>query len=209
MTKSSSVWQKTVGPNDFFEYQIGPVITMSPWLRPSYDRSKSLIREILELPNANQYRFEIVGGCLFSWTQTWDLDLFVFDGPTDPKSLESLYFKSIDLALNKYRIKLDMTYNSEDMPNGLNYFTQTTSHIKISKVRKQIGLEYDEIDLSQSIDSIKVSDYLIKSTWPTPNPKLIRKLEKYPSMVTKFNAELFVSTDESYFYHNSNHRLDN
>lgn len=207
MIKTKEVWQKTVGPNDFFEYQVGPVITNSPWLQPSYERSKSLILEILNLPNSSNYRFEIVGGCLFSWNKTWDLDLFIFDGRPDPLILEELYFAAIDLALNKYQIKLDITHNSKDMPAGLNYFDRETSHIKVNKVRKQIGSEYDEIDLSKSTDSIKVSDHLVMAKWPDPNPKLIRKLEKYPSLITRFNAELFVSTDEAYFYNNSNHKL--
>ena len=95
-----------------FYYQIGEVITLIPWWRPTYDRlckffQQEEISEILK-----KYKdVEIIGNCIWDFDVTWDMDLRLIlpsNEIIDWDSVEDDINKLNHLALNEWRILPDI-----------------------------------------------------------------------------------------------------
>lgn len=95
-----------------FYYQIGEVITLIPWWRPTYDRLCKFFQqeEIIEI--LKKYKdVEIIGNCLWDFDVTWDMDLRLIVPPNetlDWDSIEDDINKLNHLALNEWRILPDI-----------------------------------------------------------------------------------------------------
>jgi hypothetical protein len=211
MIFDSSVWQSTTSSSEFFEYQVGPIITKNPWGRPSYDKLKSILIDAYQNTMLGEYDVDIYGGVLFSWNETWDVDISIRNGLQDYELIESLMNYITDISLNKYSTLVDVKYNYHKFTEGKNYYEEGKPHLKYFYYRKQCGDRWHELYLDRE-DTIKVTKNLIKSGWRSQKEsqatKLLNRLLKYgPNMVTTFDAKIFIEKDEEYFNSHTNRNL--
>lgn len=130
-----------------FYYQIGEVITLIPWWRPTYDRlckffQQEEISEILK-----KYKdVEIIGNCLWDFDVTWDMDLRLIVPPNetlDWDSIEDDINKLNHLALNEWRILPDIGVSTR------RHNLPTKSQILSSEYDEERG-EY-KVNLSENV----------------------------------------------------------
>ncbi len=82
-----------------FLYQKGRTSTTTPWGRPTYQKVKEYLTYVQENTDIlSRYEMYIMGGVLFDFNTTWDLDLCLVGGnQTDSKLEEDLDYLT-DLA---------------------------------------------------------------------------------------------------------------
>ena len=204
MNVDKTVWERLAYSTDTFRYQVGPIKTETQPNRPSYLTVKRLLTDIYENTNIYKYRAELVGGVLFTWDYTFDVDLLIFDGSPDYLELEEIMLYSVDRALNKYHINIDISYNYARFIGSSLYLEPGTKQMRLNYRRKQINDGYHEYRISDELGSEIVSNHLAITNWKKPHQKLIdRAASGYP-LINQFNAKTFIETDESYFNSNSN-----
>ena len=91
-----------VRAGDTFYFRKGSVVTTTPWWRPSFASAHSMLKKIKGSTDIfSRYSASIVGGCLFSWDRTWDLDIQLHSDSLDPEQLEIDFLKIYEVALNE------------------------------------------------------------------------------------------------------------
>lgn len=209
-------FNKTVSGGQFFLYQKGEVSTTTPWGRPTYDKLKTFLMDIQNETNIlNDYNVYIMGGVLFDFNTTWDVDMcFVGGNQTDEKIENDLNYIT-DLALNTHNILVDVSWY-ESRPQNLTYsgmvendfLQQDNIHKKIGYVKKQIGEEVEERDLRTYEDAIVLTDHLIQRNYGAirDTDKMINKVQNNPNSITitTFSVNEFLLNDEDYFLNNTN-----
>lgn len=214
------VFSKVVKPGDEFFYQRGEVTTTTPWLRPTYNRVKSFLKEVEEFSEIfNTYESYIMGGVLFDFNTTWDLDIGLVGGDKSNEVLERALNYMTDLSLNKYRILTDIYWYPLKKENISypelvedNFLQKSNLHRTIGYVKKQIGEEIQEIDLRKKEDVTVLTNFLVEKDPGTVRhtEKMINKIrdnKKYTTVVS-FNIDEFLQTDEAYFMRHTNRTND-
>jgi hypothetical protein len=209
-------FNKTVIGGQSFLYQKGEVSTTTPWRRPTYDKLKTFLIDVQNETNIlNDYDVYIMGGVLFDFNTTWDVDMcFVGGNPTDEKLENDLNYIT-DLALNTHNLLVDVSWY-ESRPQNLTYsgmvendFTpDNIIHKKIGYVKKQIGEEIEERDLRTYDDAIVLTEHLIQRNYGTVKhtDKMINKVQNNPNLITitTFSVNEFLETNEDYFLTHTN-----
>lgn len=199
-----------------FLYQRGVVITTTPWGRPTYNKLKTLLTDIQNNTNIlNDYDVYIMGGVLFDFNTTWDVDMCLVGGiQTDEKIEQDLNYMT-NLSLNTYNMLLDVTWY-ENRPENLIYenmvendfLQQNMIHKKIGYIKKQIGEEIEERDLRTYDDAIVLTEHLIQRNYGTirHTDKMINKVQNNPNpiTITTFSVNEFLENDENYFLTHTN-----
>lgn len=117
-----------------------------------------------------------------------------------------------DIALNKHNLLVDISW-VEHKPEDIIYtpdypFTINNNFLKIGYIKKQIGDEFEEINLCDKSNYILCGDYLIKGDYKNKDMKksLIDKIKNNPNSITKitFPVKDFLEKDEDYFLRNTN-----
>ncbi len=199
-----------------FLYQKGRTSTTTPWGRPTYQKVKEYLTYVQENTDIlSRYEMYIMGGVLFDFNTTWDLDLCLVGGnQTDSKLEEDLDYLT-DLALNTYNLLVDISWY-ESRPQNLTYqglvendFTpDNIIHKKVGYIKKQIGSDIEERDLRAYEDATVLTEYLIQRNYSTikHTTKMINKVQNNtnPVTITTFDVNEFLSTDEAHFNSNTN-----
>ena len=208
-----SVFAKPYNPSKYFSYQRGKIITEQPWKRPTYSRIKEFLFEIQNTSEImKDYDLYLLGGVLWDFNNTWDVDINLMGNPTSYIVLEDYMHYMYDIAFNKYNILIDISWvntKPEDIiyTSDLN-FSYDNDFLRIGYVRKQIGEEYEELDLRTNPSFSTQGDYLIKGNFKNINFKesFINKIKTTSNSIIKttFPVKEFLENDEEYFIKNTN-----
>ena len=211
-----TAFDKQAIPGQSFLYQRGIVTTTKPWGKLSYQKVKNYFTYINKHTDIlSKYEVYIMGGVLFDFNTTWDLDICLVGGTQPDTKIEEDLNYLTNLGLNTFNILVDIIWY-EDRPENLVYDTMVSTgflkqdmiYKKIGYVKKQIGQTIEELDLRNNLDIVKLSEYLIQgdinnTVYPE---KIINKVKNNlnPVTVITFDANDFLSTDEEYFLNNTN-----
>lgn len=211
-----TTFDKQALPGQTFLYQKGIVTTTKPWGRPTYQKVKNYLTYLKQHTDIlDNYEVYIMGGVLFDFNTTWDLDICLVGGTqTDLKLEEDLNYLT-NLSLNTFDMLLDVSWY-ESRPQNLVYsemvensfLQQDIQHKKIGYIKKQIGETIQEVDLRTYTDATTLTEYLIQRSYGTieHTEKMINKVQNNPNpiTVTTFSVDEFLSTNEEYFLNNTN-----
>jgi hypothetical protein len=208
-----SVFAKPYNSSKYFSYQRGKIITEKYWERPTYSKLKEFL---LEIKNDSEimkdYDLYLVGDVLWNFNNTEDIDIIIIGNPTSYIVLEDYMHYMYDIAFNKYNILIDISWvntKPEDIiyTSDLN-FSYDNDFLRIGYVRKQIGEEYEELDLRTNPSFSTQGDYLIKGNFKNINFKesFINKIKTTSNSIIKttFPVKEFLENDEEYFLKNIN-----
>jgi|LakMenEpi03Aug12_release.lakeMendotaPanAssembly.Ray.scaffolds.fasta_scaffold303546_2 hypothetical protein len=208
-----SVFAKPYNSSKYFSYQRGKIITEKYWERPTYSKLKEFL---LEIKNDSEimkdYDLYLVGDVLWNFNNTEDIDIIIIGNPTSYIVLEDYMHYMYDIAFNKYNILIDISWvntKPEDIiyTSDLN-FSYDNDFLRIGYVRKQIGEEYEELDLRTNPSFSTQGDYLIKGNFKNINFKesFINKIKTTSNSIIKttFPVKEFLENDEEYFLKNTN-----
>jgi hypothetical protein len=208
-----SVFAKPYNPSKYFSYQRGKIITEQPWKRPTYSKIKEFLFEIQNTSEImKDYDLHLLGGVLWDFNKTWDVDINLMGNPTSYIILEDYMHYMYDIALNKYNLLIDVAWvntKPEDITFDLPPdYTVDNEFLKIGYAKKIIGDEFEEMDLRiDPLYSIQ-GDYLVKGNWKHKPFKeaFIDKVKFNKNPITKitFPVKEFLENDEEYFLKNTN-----
>jgi hypothetical protein len=208
-----SVFAKPYNPSKYFSYQRGKIITETPWKKPTYSRVKEFLLEIQNTSDImKDYDLHLLGGILWDFNKTWDVDINLIGNPTSYIVLEDYMHYMYDISLNKYNLLIDVVWVNtklEDIIYTPDYpFIIDNEFLGIGYFKKQIGEEFEEVNLSDKPNYTLCGDYLVKGNWKHKPMKesFIEKVKNNPNPVTKttFPVKEFLENDEEYFLKNTN-----
>jgi hypothetical protein len=208
-----SVFAKPYNPSKYFSYQRGKIITEQPWKRPTYSKVKEFLFEIQNTSEImKDYDLYLLGGILWDFNKTWDVDINLIGNPTSYIVLEDYMHYMYDVAFNKYNLLLDIAWANtkpEDIIYTPDYdFTLDNEFLSVGYAKKTIGDEFEEVNLSDRPNYTLCGDYLVKGNWKHKPMKesFIEKVKNNPNPITKvtFPVKEFLETDEEYFLKNTN-----
>jgi hypothetical protein len=208
-----SVFAKLYNPSKYFSYQRGKIITEQPWKPPTYSRVKEFLLEIQNTSDImKDYDLYLLGGVLWDFNKTWDVDINMVGNPASYIVLEDYMHYMYDIALNKYNLLIDISWvntKPEDIIYTPNYsFISDNKFLCIVYVKKQIGDEISETDLRNKPNYTLCGDYLVEGNWKhkSSKPSFIEKVKNNPNPITKatFSVKEFLENDEEYFLKNTN-----
>lgn len=212
-----NTFEKTAENNQYFFYQRGQVKTNNIWNRPSYNALKEFLIEIKTTTNIlEEYELYLMGGVLYDFNQTWDIDFCITGELKNQNVLESYMNTMYDLSLNKYKFLIDIQWLEQPLPQ-VSYQEITSpdfkhyrlKYIKTSYIVKQIGEEKSISDLREKEGITKLTEFLVEGVheeYPGRKEKIVNRILNNPDKVLKsvFNVETFLETDEEYFINNTN-----
>lgn len=199
-----------------FFYQRGRVSTTIPWLRPTYNRVKSFFNKLEEDSNLlEEYEVYMLGGVLFDFNTTWDLDIGLIGKEQNNEKIEQDINYITDLALNKYRILADVNWYSARLENltptklqESGNFHQDVIARTVGYIKKQIDEDIQEIDLRKRKDISNLTEFLIEQNLKNfkYKQKVLDKVHtnKNQTTITTFSVNEFLRTDENYFLTHTN-----
>lgn len=209
-------FNKIANPGQTFLYQRGEVSTTTPWGRPTYEKLKNYLLDIKNNTQImNDFELYIMGGVLFDFNTTWDVDMCLVGGTQSNAKIEEYLNYMTDLALNTYNMLVDISWY-EYRPQNLtysgmvesNFLQQNVLHKKIGYVKKQIGDEIQEVDLRTYDDTVILTEHLILRNYGIirHTNKMINKVQNNPNpiTITTFSVNEFLETDEEYFLTHTN-----
>lgn len=208
-----SVFATPYNPSKYFSYQRGKIVTEKYWEQPTYSKLKEFLLEIKNDSDImKNYDLYLVGDILWGFNNTWDIDIIMIGNPTSYIVLEDYMHYMYDIALNKYNILVDISWVNTK-PENITYtpdynFSYDNDFLRIGYVRKQIGEEYEELDLRTNPSFLVQGDYLIKGNFKNINLKesFINKIKNTSNSIIKttFSIKEFLENDEEYFLKNTN-----
>lgn len=208
-----SVFAKPYNPLKYFSYQRGKIITEKSWKRPTYSRVKEFLLEIQNDSDVmKDYDLYLLGGILWDFNNTWDVDINMVGNPTSYIVLEDYMHYMYDIALNKYNLLIDVVWvntKPEDIIYTPDYpFIIDNEILSIGYAKKQIGEEFEEVNLSDRPNYTLCGDYLVRGNWKHKPMKesFINKVKNNKNPITKvtFPVKEFLENDEDYFLKNTN-----
>jgi hypothetical protein len=211
-----TTFNKTVSPNQYFHYQRGSVHTGIVWKRPSYQTIKDFFTLInQETDIVSKYDIYLMGGVLFDFNQTWDVDVCITGHIQNYEELENDMNLMYDLAFNHFRLLLDIQWYEEPLPvvtyeelTSENFVHYRPKYIKTAYIKKEIGAEIDIVDNRNNEGVKKLTEYLIEGYghYPGTKEKIINRIINNPNRVLKsvFEVKTLLTTDEEYFINNTN-----
>ena len=212
-----TTFNKTVSPNQYFHYQRGLVHTGMVWKRPSYQAIKNLLTVIgQETDILSKYDVYLMGGVLYDFNQTWDVDLCLTGNIINYEELENDMNLMYDLALNHFNLLLDIQWYEKPLPTvtyeeitSENFVHYRLKYIKTDYIKKEIDSEVDVVDNRNNEGITKLTEYLVEgyhNEYPGTKEKVINRIKNNPDRVLKsvFDVKTFLITDEQYFINNTN-----
>ena len=209
-------FNKTTTINDSLFFQRGEVTTTKPWYRPTYRTLKNYLIDLQENSTIlSDYDVYIMGGVLFDFNTTWDIDICLVGGNHSNEKIESDLNFMTDLAHNTHSLLVDVVWY-ENRPSNLtyedlegnNFLQENNIHKKIGYVKKQINDEVEEKDLRTYDDAVLLTEHLVQRNYGTyeHTSKMINKIQNNPNTVTitTFSVEDYLNNNEEYFLHNTN-----
>lgn len=209
-------FNKTVANNDTLFFQRGVVTTTKTWFRPTYQTLKNFLVDLQENTTIlNDYDVYLMGGVLFDFNTTWDIDLSLVGGTKTNEEIESDLNYITDLAHNTHNLLVDVVWY-ENRPSNLtyqemvnnNFLQENNVHKKIGYVKKQINDEVEEKDLRTYDDALILTEHLIQRNYGTyeHTEKMIQKVQNNtkPVTITTFSVDEFLNNNEEYFLNNTN-----
>ena len=209
-----SVFAKPYNPSKYFSYQRGKIITEKPWKRPTYSVIKEFLFEIKSTSNIMEdYDLYLLGGVLWDFNKTWDVDIALIGNPVSYKVLEDHMHYMYDIALNKYNLLVDIMcvdIKPEDIIYTPDYVFSNNDNdfLCIEYIKKTIGDEFEEENLSDRPNYNLCSDYLVKGNrkYKPMKELFIERVKNNTNRITKttFSIRDFLENDEEYFLKNTN-----
>ena len=210
------VFSKIAKPGSRFLFQKGKVVTTIPWMRPTYNRVKSFFNKLKEESNLlADYETYIMGGVLFNFKTTWDLDIGLVGKEQNNEKIEQDINYITDLALNKYHLLADVNWYSDRLEDlslskliENNTYHQNILAKTVGYTKKQIDEDIQEIDLRQRRDVTVLTEFLIEQNLGNfkYKQKVLDKVynNKNQTTITTFSVNEFLETDENYFLTHTN-----
>jgi len=212
-----TTFNKTVSPNQYFHYQRGSVHTGVVWKRPTYQTIKDFFSTInQETDILSKYDVYLMGGVLYDFNDTWDVDLCMIGRIQNYEELENDMNLMYDLALNHFRLLLDITWYEKPLPvvtyeeiTSENFVHYRLKYVKTDYIKKEIGSEVDVVDNRNNEGVKKLTEYLVEGyygEYPGTKEKVINRIKNNPNRILKsvFDVKTFLTTDEQYFINNTN-----
>jgi len=212
-----STFNNTVNPNDYFLYQKGRVVTRRVWNRPSYKILKDFLTTVRnESDFLNEYKVYLMGGILYDFNSTWDVDFCVTGEMGDINQFEEYMNYMYDTALNKFGLLIDIQWMEKPLPEvsyeeitSEDYTQQKLMFRKIGYTKKQINDDVHIIDLRGVPNVVSLTEYLVEGVheeYPGNKEKIINRILSNPNKVLKsvLDVDTFLNTDEEYFIQNTN-----
>jgi len=219
---------------DYFHYTIGKVSTNKSFRNPTYKSVKEFFQCIKDNTNIfEKYKLQIIGGCLYDFSETVDLDIALIGDILSYEDLENDMNRLYDVAFNVFRLKIDIQWlDAEDeiityhqlnlykiknilFKNNLGYYyvnpkkqeqylIKSRTFIKIGYLEYQINNQLTIKDYRHRYK--KLTEFLITGIYPTYNNKKLSYVSNNPNRTIKpfFDAETLLHTDEQYYRDNSN-----
>lgn len=212
-----STFDNTVRPNDFFLYQKGKVITRRVWGRPSYQTLKEFLITVNNETNLlKEYKVYLMGGVLYDFNNTWDVDFCITGEITDNQQMEDYMTYMYDTALNRFGMLIDIQWLEKVLPQvsydeitSENYAHHRIKFKKIGYTKKQINDNIQIQDLKGTPNVVPLTEYLVEGIheeYPGRKEKVINRILSNPNKVLKsvLDVDTFLNTDEEYFNQNTN-----
>ncbi len=203
--------------NDNIFFQRGVVTSTNHWSRPSYQKLYDYLFNLyLKSTIIKDYDVYLMGGVLYDFNTTWDLDICLVGGNHSDEKIEKDLNFMMDMGLNQFNLLLDVTWY-EQRPSNLIYQEMVENdfkpnnmiHKKIGYTKKQINEEIEERDLRNHPDFVLLTEHLVQGNYglnSTYGEKLINKVKNSskPETITTFSVMDFLEKGESYFYTHTN-----
>lgn len=201
---------------DFF-YRRGKVYTTKVWGRPSYDLLKSFLKKIKsETTILTDYNVYVMGGVLYSFEDTWDVDFCITGNISDHNKLESQMNEMYDLALNEFKILIDIQWLEIPLPEisyeelkSPNFQGYRLKFIKTTPIIKKVGDTESIWDLRTKDGVIKITENLVEGfhdNYPGTKEKVLNRIKNSPNRTLKsvMNVWDILNNDEEFFNKNTN-----
>lgn len=211
-----NLFTKTAKETDTFFYQIGDVKTNKIWTRPSYYKLKYFLERIKKDTNIlENYEAHIIGGVLFSFENTWDVDICITGHIYSFEKLEDDLHLMYEIALNEFQLLIDVQWLNELLPNisfkDLNspeFKKPQLQFIKLNPITKKINDDIINSDILKKDGIKKISNFLVQGYHEKfPNKKkFIDKIFQYSDKLIKssLSVSLILENDELFFLNNTN-----
>ena len=212
-----NAFEMTAINGEEFFYKRGSVYTTKVWSRPSYNSLKLFLEKIKnETTILTDYSVYIMGGVLYSFENTWDVDFCLTGEIESYNKLEGQMNLMYDLALNHYGILIDVqwleiplpeiSYDEITSPNFLGY---RLKFVKTTPIIKRVGNNENIWDLREKDGVSKISENLVEGyheNYPGTKPKILDRIKNYPNRTLKsvLNVWDFLNNDEDFFNKNTN-----
>jgi hypothetical protein len=207
---------------EYFCYRMGRFVTYTPWRRPDYQRLRGLLEAVRnETDIMSRYGLHLLGGVLFDFAATWDVDMCLTGPFTSPVRLEDDIDTINDLAFNRFELLLDLQW-MEAPPPEVGYKEVLTPgffhhHLRFIKTTCTVFHHGRDIrvtdlrdpELFRTEEITQLTEYLIEgrhSAYPGPSGKFIDRILANPhrKLKTSYDAETFLREDEDHFLRNTN-----
>jgi hypothetical protein len=212
-----STFNRVANLKDSIFFQRGIVTTTSHWNRPSYKKVYDFLFNLyVKSMIIKEYDVYLMGGVLFDFNNTWDLDMCLVGGNHTNLKIENDLNFIMNMGLNEYNLLIDVTWY-EQRPSNLRYDEMVKNefkpdniiHKKIGYTKKQINDEFEERDLRNDPNFILLGDYLVQTNSGINgrySEKIINKVQNNPNpeTITTFSVMDYLKENESYFYSNTN-----
>ncbi len=212
-----STFNRVANLSDSIFFQRGIVTTTSHWTRPSYQKVYDYLFYLyLNSTIIKDYDVYLMGGVLFDFNKTWDLDVCIVGGEYNNEKIEKDLNYMMEIGFSKFNMLLDITWY-ETRPTNLTYEGMVENefkpdnvvHKKIGYTKKQINDDVEEKDLRNDPKFVLLSEYLIQgnsglnTTYPE---KIINKVQTNPNpiTITTFSVLDFLQLEEHYFNTHTN-----
>lgn len=212
-----TTFNKTANLHQYFHYQRGNVHTGTAWNRPSYKSIKDFFTVINQDTDIlSKYDVYLMGGILYDFNETWDVDLCISGDIISYENLENDMNLMYDLALNHFKLLLDIQWYEKPLPvityeeiTSESFIHHRLKYIKTAYIKKEIGQEVTEFDVRDNEGVIRLTEYLVEGyhdEYPGTKEKVINRIKNNPNRVLKsiFDVKTFLTTDEQYFINNTN-----
>lgn len=201
---------------DFF-YRRGKVYTTKVWGRPSYDLLKSFLQKIKsETTILTDYEVYVMGGVLYSFEDTWDIDFCITGNISDHNKFEEQMNQMYDLALNEFKILIDVQWLEIPLPEisyeeliSPNFQGYRLKFIKTTPIIKKVGDSQSVWDLRDRNGVTKITDNLVQGyhdNYPRTKQKVLERIKNNPDRTLKSVISVWdiLNKDEEFFNNNTN-----
>ena len=212
-----NAFDMTVSEGQDFFYRRGKVYTTKVWGRPSYDLLKSFLKKIKsETTILTDYNVYVMCGVLYSFEDTWDVDFCITGNISDHNKLESQMNEMYDLALNEFKILIDIQWLEIPLPEisyeelmSPNFQGYRLKFIKTTPIIKKVGDSESIWDLRSKGGVIKITENLVEGfhdNYPGTKEKVLNRIKNSPNRILKsvMNVWDILNNDEEFFNKNTN-----
>jgi hypothetical protein len=207
---------------EHFSFRQGRFVTCKRAVRPEYYRLRRFLEAVRERTDIMQrYGLHLMGGVLFDFRTTWDVDICLTGPIESPERLEDDLDALFDLGFNHFEILLDLLWfeapppevgydevRSPDFVQHRMKFRKTTC--TVVEMGDQVrSSDLRETERFQRGEIRQLTEYLVEgwlSEYPGTSGKFIDRILANPQrrLKTSFPVEIFLREDELYFLRHTN-----